>query len=113
MSISGMTSLASFLLPFFAGPLGSLSTSISELDCRPRATSCFPIAASRALATFVDADAAGKVSAMTWERTSGVRRLRSEEMDRRALRENLASNRATARSNKAKLLLMSVDVVSG
>ena len=45
---------------------------------------------------------------MTCARMSGVRRLRIEEMDRRARRENLASNNVTARSSKGKLLLMSV-----
>jgi hypothetical protein len=45
---------------------------------------------------------------MTCARISGVRRLRIEEIDRRARRENLASNNVTARSSNGKLLLMSV-----
>jgi uncharacterized membrane protein len=45
---------------------------------------------------------------MTCARISGVRRLRIAEMDRRARRENLASNIVTARSNNGKLLLISV-----
>lgn len=49
-----------------------------------------------------------KVSAITWARISGVRRFRREEMDLKALNENLASNRATARSRRAKLLLISI-----
>lgn len=55
-----------------------------------------------------EATVAGKVSTMTWAMISGVRRLRMMEIDRRARRENLASKRATARSNRAKLLLISV-----
>jgi hypothetical protein len=44
---------------------------------------------------------------MTRARISGVRRLRIEEMDRRARSENLASNNVTARSSNGKLLFMS------
>jgi len=50
----------------------------------------------------------GYVSVMTCAKMSGVRRLRMEEIDRRARRENLASNKVTARSSKGKLLLMSM-----
>lgn len=39
---------------------------------------------------------------------SGVRRLRMREIDRKARSENLVSKRATARSSKPKLLLISV-----
>src|SRR5208282_2130249 len=49
----------------------------------------------------------GYVSVMTCAKISGVRRLRMDEMDRRARRENLASNNITARSSNGKLLLMS------
>jgi len=54
----------------------------------------------------------GYVSVMTWAKISGVRRLRMEEIDRRARRENLASNKVTARSSNGKLLLISVIRIS-
>ncbi len=48
---------------------------------------------------------------MTCPRMSVVSRLRIEEMERSALRVKRASNRVTARSKSAKLLLMSAEVV--
>jgi len=66
-----------------------------------------PMATKRFLAMLPDVTVAGKVSTMAWPMMSGVNRLRMTEMDRRARSENLASKRATARSSKAKLLLMS------
>lgn len=50
---------------------------------------------------------AGKASEMTCAMISGVKRLRMMEIDRKARRENLASKSETARSIKAKLLLIS------
>lgn len=49
----------------------------------------------------------GYVSVMTCAKMSGVRCLRMEEIDRRARRENLASNNVTALSNNGKLPLIS------
>ena len=48
------------------------------------------------------------VSVTTWEMKSGERYFRIDDIERRTRRVNRASNWATARSNKAKLLLMSV-----
>jgi hypothetical protein len=65
--------------------------------------------ASKVLAVGLDA---GYVSVMTCAKMSGLNRLRIEEMDLRARRENRASKRVTARSNSAKLLLMSTEISS-
>lgn len=98
-----MISFGSFLPAFKT--LGSPSISISDEDGFPNVAFGLPISTSRDCAAGLDD---GYVSVMTWARISGVRRLRMDEMDRRARRENLASNSATARSSNAKLLLMSV-----
>ena len=69
------------------------------------------VAFSRSIATNKDlADGLddGYVSVITLARMSGVRRLRMEDIDRRALSVNLASKRVTARSSNGKLLLISV-----
>ena len=69
------------------------------------------VAFSLSIATSKDLAAGlvdGYVSVMTCARISGVRRLRIEEIDRRARREYLASNNVTARSSNGKLLLMSM-----
>jgi hypothetical protein len=50
----------------------------------------------------------GYVSVITLVRMSGVRRLRMDEIERRALSVNRASNKVTARSSNGKLLLMSI-----
>lgn len=103
MSISGITSLASFfgLLDAFDSPSISISVEtgfVNEACSRSTATS------RDFAAGLVD----GYVSVITCARISGVRRLRMEEIDRSARRENLASNNVTARSSKGKLLLISV-----
>lgn len=49
---------------------------------------------------------------MTEQRTRSVRRLRSEDMERRARRAKRESNWATARSSRAKLVRTSVAVGS-
>jgi len=101
MSISGMTSLDSFFVDL---TLLSLSISISfEVLLN---TACSLSRLTRR--DFAAGLEAGYVSVMTWARISGVRRLRMEEIDRKALNENLASNSVTARSNNGKLLLISV-----
>lgn len=82
----------------------SLSTSISvETDLVKGTCSLSSATRNDLAAGLVD----GYVSAMTCARISGVRRLRREEMDRRARRENLASNNVTAFSSNGKLLLIS------
>ena len=108
ISISGIVSLFSFLVPFF-GAFESLSTSISVLAWRPKGTSPLLITLRSCLATAADALVGGKVSAITCERTSGVRRLRRDEMDRKARNVNRESNSVTARSRRAKLLLISIE----
>lgn len=101
MSISGMISLGSRFPGFFVSTSKSISFDAGLLkeDC--------------SLSTAISKDFAaglvdGYVSVMTCARMSGVRRLRMEEIDRRARRENLASNSVTALSNNGKLLLISV-----
>ena len=106
MSISGMTSFDSFLAPNLADTLESPSTSISEENWLCNVACSLPIAAKRLLAIVFDG---GYVSAMTWAKISEVRRLRIEEMDRRARRENRASNNVTARSRSAKSALITGD----
>ena len=109
MSISGMISLGSFLIPGFEEAFKSLSISISDDDCLLNAACSLPITVSKPFAILFDG---GYVSVMTWARTSGLRRLRIDEIDRSARRENRASKRLTARSSSAKLFLMSTKMPS-
>jgi hypothetical protein len=109
MSISGIMSFDSFLTPNFEEALESLSISISEDDCRLKVACSLPMAVRRPLAILFDA---GNVSVMTWARISGLSRLRIDEIDRSARRENRASKRLTARSSSAKLFLMSMEISS-
>lgn len=95
-----MISFCSFLALFFDSESISISDEAGFVN----------VAFSLSMATNSDFAAGlvdGYVSVMTCARISGVRRLRIEEIDRRARRENLASNRVTARSSKGKLLLIS------
>jgi hypothetical protein len=101
MSISGMISLGSFFGDF---DLNSVSISISVEAGFPNVAFSLSTASSK---DFADGLVDGYVSVITWAKISGVRRFRIEEIDRRARRENLASNNVTARSNKGKLLLIS------
>jgi len=101
ISTSGMIALGSFF-PFFPGI--SLSTSISFKANFPNVACSLSREMRR---DFADELVDGYVSVITWARMSGVRRLRIEEMDRRARSEYLASNRVTARSSNGKLLLIS------
>lgn len=101
ISISGMISFGS-LFPGFN--LESLSISISLDKGFPNVACSLSRAISKDFAAGL---VEGYVSVMTCARISGVRRLRMEEMDRRARRENRASNNVTARSNSGKLLLIS------
>ena len=102
MSISGMISLCSFFPGF---DLDSPSSSISVDVGFPNVACSLSRAMSKDFAAgLVD----GYVSVMTCARISGVRRLRVDEIDRRARRVNLASNSVTALSNNGKLLLISV-----
>ena len=103
MSISGMMSLGSFFPPLVAFDSPSMSMS-DELGLLKVACSLSNATKKDLAAGLVD----GYVSVMTWDKISGGRRLRMEEMDRRARRENLASNRVTARSSNGKLILISV-----
>ena len=101
-SISGMISLGSFF-PFLV--FDSISISISLETGFPNVIFSLSSATSKDFAIgLVD----GYVSAMTCARISGVSRLRMDEIDRRARRENRASKSATARSSNGKLLLISV-----
>jgi len=101
ISISGMTSFGSFFADF---GLASLSISISLEEAFPNTACSLSRVWSRDFAAgLVD----GYVSVITCARISGVRRLRMEEIERRARRENLASKRVTARSKSGKLLLIS------
>ena len=102
MSISGMISLGSFFPGF---DFDSISDYISVGTGFPNIACSLSRAMSKDFASgLVD----GYVSVMTCARTSGVRRLRMEEIDRSARRVNLASNNVTALSNNGKLLLISV-----
>ena len=101
MSISGIISLGSFFGDF---DFASVSTSIS-VDAGFSKVAFFLSRASRK--DVADGLVDGYVSVMTCAKISGVRRLRIEEIDRRARRENLASKSVTARSSKGKLLLIS------
>jgi hypothetical protein len=107
MSISGIISFCSFLTPGLDETLASPSISISDDVCRLNEACGLPIVLSRPLAVELDA---GYVSVMTWAIISGLRRLRIEEIDLRARRENLASKRVTALSSRAKLLFISIVV---